>query len=221
MRNIWFTADLHFGHSNIVKYSNRPFKNTDGTIDTNRHDRTLIANWNAFVKPGDDVYFLGDFCYRSKNDALDIRKKLNGNIFFIEGNHDSAAHQIRESFVWFKQLHRIKADAIEIVLCHYAMRVWDKSHYGVWNLYGHSHNSLPEDMNALSIDVGVDAVAMRLAGKKQGDPIEGTLECDYRPLNIHEIAEIMKTKTFAPIDHHGKDRHSHNDTDAKTLVPDA
>ena len=30
-----------------------------------------------------------------------------------------------------------------VVLCHYAMRVWDRSHYGSWHLYGHSHGNLP------------------------------------------------------------------------------
>ena len=33
----------------------------------------------------------------------------------------------------------------DIVLCHYAMRVWQKSHYGAWMLYGHSHGTLPDN----------------------------------------------------------------------------
>ena len=83
----WFVSDTHFGHANIIKYSKRPF----ATVQ--EHDRQLIENWNVHVKPGDDVFFLGDFAYRSQQDALDIRRKLNGAIYFIEGNHDSAAWQ--------------------------------------------------------------------------------------------------------------------------------
>jgi calcineurin-like phosphoesterase family protein len=43
-----------------------------------------------------------------------------------------------------------------IVLHHYAQRVWNKSHYGSWHLYGHSHNKLPEIPGNLSFDIGVD-----------------------------------------------------------------
>jgi calcineurin-like phosphoesterase family protein len=42
-----------------------------------------------------------------------------------------------------------------LVLCHYGMRVWNKSHHGAIQLYGHSHGNLPGDSQ--SCDVGVDA----------------------------------------------------------------
>ena len=43
-----------------------------------------------------------------------------------------------------------------VVLDHYPMRSWNKSHYGSWQLYGHHHGTLPEDPNAFQMDVGVD-----------------------------------------------------------------
>ena len=43
---------------------------------------------------------------------------------------------------------------VEIFLCHYAMRVWNKSHWNVPHLYGHSHGNLPSQ--GLSFDIGVD-----------------------------------------------------------------
>jgi calcineurin-like phosphoesterase family protein len=204
MKDVWFTSDTHFGHSNIVKYSARPFLNDAGEIDIEAHDHQLVHNWNNLVKPKDDVFFLGDFCYRNKEGAEHIREKLNGTIYFIEGNHDSSAFQIRNSFAWYKNLHAVKVNGQEIVLCHYAMRVWNKSHHGVWHLYGHSHNSLPDISTSLSFDVGVDATAMRLSGKVQGEPCGGCRPEDYRPLHFDEVAKIMGTKVFQPIDHHGK-----------------
>ena len=51
----FFTADTHFGHANIIKYTNRPFDSP------NHMDDILIANWNAVVGPDDEVYHLGDF----------------------------------------------------------------------------------------------------------------------------------------------------------------
>lgn len=42
-----------------------------------------------------------------------------------------------------------------ITLCHYAMRVWNKSHFNAWQLYGHSHGTLPSA--GKQHDVGIDA----------------------------------------------------------------
>ena len=51
---VFFTADLHIGHANIIKLNKRPFK----TIE--EMDNALIDNWNAKVTPNDTVYILGD-----------------------------------------------------------------------------------------------------------------------------------------------------------------
>ena len=45
----YFIADPHFGHTNILQLSNRPFN----TIQ--EHDGTLIKNWNNVVKPTDEI----------------------------------------------------------------------------------------------------------------------------------------------------------------------
>ena len=45
-------------------------------------------------------------------------------------------------------------DGQQLVLCHYAMRVWPGQHQGAIQLYGHSHGNLPG--TATSCDVGVD-----------------------------------------------------------------
>jgi calcineurin-like phosphoesterase family protein len=81
----WFTADHHFGHSNIIKYCNRPFKNIG------EHDYKLIRLWNSRVKEEDIVYYLGDFCFKSLKDrtAKYYIDQLNGKIIFIRGNHDT------------------------------------------------------------------------------------------------------------------------------------
>ena len=46
----YFTADLHFGHANIIKFCNRPFKSVEDM------DKTLIRNWNETVQPDDEIY---------------------------------------------------------------------------------------------------------------------------------------------------------------------
>lgn len=77
----FFISDTHFNHEKaITHFEFRPFKNVD---DMNKK---LIFNWNQRVKQEDEVYFLGDFCF--KGNYKTWREKLNGNIIFVRGNHD-------------------------------------------------------------------------------------------------------------------------------------
>ena len=54
----YFTSDLHLGHENIIRFSNRPFSTLD------EMNRTLVDNWNSRVTERDDVFVLGDMFYR-------------------------------------------------------------------------------------------------------------------------------------------------------------
>lgn len=80
---IYFCADQHFGHTNIIKFCNRQF----GTVDAmNRH---ITESWNKVVKPEDEVYILGDLFFKlTKRAARYILSKLNGKKYIIKGNHD-------------------------------------------------------------------------------------------------------------------------------------
>lgn len=177
----YFTADTHFGHANIIKYCNRPFANAE------EMDEKLILNWNTVVMPGDTVYHLGDFSLGFKP-AHDYLKRLNGNIIFCWGNHDNALRKHQrdgsQMRVAIADLRDVTVEGQRMTLCHYAMRVWNKSHHGAWHLYGHSHGTLPDDPNSLSLDVGVDC-------------------WNYTPVSMEQLKARMKTKAFKPLDHHG------------------
>jgi calcineurin-like phosphoesterase family protein len=156
-------------------------------------DAALISNWNTVVKPGDKVFHLGDFCFKGNNTWEHYRNQLNGNITLIKGNHDKIQDgQVAHLFDGVYDYLELKVndkdardDTQLIVLCHYAFRVWNKSHHGAWHLYGHSHGTLPDDPNSQSFDCGVDCH-------------------NYKPLSYQEVKNIMKTKSFTPIDHHGE-----------------
>ena len=77
---VFFTADCHFGHDNIVKYAKRPFK--DGT----HMNSEIVKRWNKTVNSDDLVYHVGDFAF--KNNTLRFERLLNGTIVHIAGNHD-------------------------------------------------------------------------------------------------------------------------------------
>lgn len=154
--NIFFTSDEHFDHDNIIKFCNRPFANTE------EMQEKLIENHNSIVKKGDYVYHLGDMFWKTltPTKAMNIMYRLNGRHQYIWGNHDKVLHQnasLREMFVSFDDIVNLRLNGYpNIVLCHYAMKVWNGSHRGAWHLYGHTHATLPED-ETLSFDVGVDA----------------------------------------------------------------
>lgn len=233
---IWFTSDFHFGHKNILKYCFRPFESVQ------EMNERLIDNINKYVKNTDTLYNLGDWSFDHTRkspiaNADFYRSKINcNNIISITGNHDPhyengvAKKEFASVFSACYNMLRIKVDMgpntvkrQEIVLNHYAMRIWNKSHHGSWHLYGHSHYTLPDDPFALSTDVGVDAVAGRATGltiegmnlpknsqASNMTPSEliaiaksvGLKQENYRPISIFEVETLMSNKSFKPIDHH-------------------
>jgi len=192
---IFFTSDLHFGHHNIIKYCNRPFKDAD------EMDETLIRNWNeiiletdtkVFTEP-DEVYIIGDLSLAPPERTAQILDRLNGKKTLIRGNHDK---RLVKKFSYILKDRGIEVfDLLEIApligdkkqpitLCHYPMKVWNHSHQGAWMLHGHSHGNLPDNPDALIMDVGVDCHK-------------------YWPVPIDLIYHKMSEKKWKPVDHHG------------------
>lgn len=170
---IFFTADQHYNHKNIIRYCNRPFASVE------EMNEILIENHNKVVKEKDTVYNLGDFIFTRKLDTFStVVDRLNGKQHFISGSHDYWAKQlltsVREIEVIYSQKYKVS-----IVLCHYAMRVWPKSHYGSWQLYGHSHGRLPLPGIGKQMDVGVDC-------------------WNFFPISIDFVVEYMKKQPDNP-----------------------
>jgi len=158
----FFTADEHYGHTNIIKYCNRPFS------DVKEMDNQIIERHNKVVGYEDIVIHAGDFTMRKdKREVENYIKRLNGKHIFIRGSHD---YWMDDSYP--EILERTIGD-ISIVVCHYAMRVWAKSHYNSWQLFGHSHGKL--EGVGKQIDIGVDTH-------------------NFYPYSLDEIIQIMAKK---------------------------
>jgi calcineurin-like phosphoesterase family protein len=196
MSQIFFTADTHWGHDNILIHDERPFASIE------EHDAELIRRWNEVVAKGDRVYHLGDFCWRKPARWLEILDQLNGQKYLIRGNHDGSGlnSEVESRFIWVKDLYLLKIkgdpdrerlqpklDKMYIHLCHYSMRVWWQSGRGSWHLYGHSHGSLPEEHNSFSFDVGASCHG-------------------YRPISLDRVKELMAKKPRWEAKHHGEVR---------------
>lgn len=189
-QNVWFASDYHFCHSNIIKYDNRPFANVQ------EMDHTLIENWNELVDVNDTVIYMGDLCFdRSGGAAKSIVDQLNGKIHFVLGNHDKEK-DIRKLGRFETVSDYINLSILDeenprkyqgIMIMHYPILSWDKSHHGEWHLHGHSHQSLvlnnPEYYKRKVLDMGCNG-------------------WDYKPVSYSQIKEIMKTKVIESVDHH-------------------
>ena len=166
---VYFTSDTHFGHANIIKYCNRPY------ATVHEMDMKLIANWNERIGNDDIVYHVGDFSM-NKKDRRRVLPLLHGKKHLIKGNHDGGV-RLDEGWESVQDYKEVSINGQHIVLFHYAMRVWNRSHRGSWHLYGHSHGTLPDDPKSLSFDIGVDSNGLK-------------------PLSFDEVKAIMDTKEW-------------------------
>ncbi|MBR0159988.1 MAG: hypothetical protein IJQ02_01640 [Oscillospiraceae bacterium] len=79
---IYYIADMHFGHENVLKFDNRPFESVEQMTET------VVSRWNERVTEEDTVYVLGDAFWKNEAQSMAIFRRLNGHKQLICGNHD-------------------------------------------------------------------------------------------------------------------------------------
>lgn len=173
----FFTADLHAGHDNIIKFCNRPF------TSVNQMNWSLIDNWNSKVNKSDYVWVLGDLSFMNQEKTADFVSHLHGRINVILGNHDKTLRGPVLNFldsdpVAYKELSFAESRAprgkLDIILFHYPIISWNKAFYGSWHLHGHVHSpqNKRKKPGRKMLDVGVDGN-------------------DFYPYSYSEICEVM------------------------------
>ena len=210
---VFFSSDLHGFHRNICGGTSKWLKPEAWPIPYNEwkdnearkkfckehHVRDfpdpetmtdlIVDNINSRVKETDTLIVAGDWSFGHISNIRALRMRIKcQNLHLIYGNHDGDIIDRRNGFQdLFSSVQFVKDIEVEkqqIFLSHYSHRVWNKSHRGVWHLFGHSHGNLPDDPNSLSMDVGVDTHPYMM------------------PYSFDEIASIMSKKTFKPVDNH-------------------
>lgn len=164
MNNVYFTADLHFGHRRILElYHKRPFA---AAQDINAHDEFLIQRWNEIADKGDDIYILGDFSLRPVAETRRILERLNGRKYLCPGNHDSSLKSLGRYFVRVQQIMEVRFKAsrfpflkedVRMVLCHYPLLEWNGISDGVIHLHGHTHGNRSGSPTVRQYDIGIDS----------------------------------------------------------------
>lgn len=125
-------SDTHFGHANIIKYCNRPFK------DVAEMDSIMVKNWNETVSNNDMVLHLGDVGLGKKEYIKNILKQLNGRKILIKGNHDNWTDKFYKE-CGFEYVSRFPIVWNEFfLLSHAPLALSETTPY--YNYYGHVHN---------------------------------------------------------------------------------
>lgn len=194
-QNIFFISDLHLGHKNVIKFDNRPF------VDINDMNVQLIKRWNSVVSTDDIVYYLGDLYLSSDKIARWFLNQINGKIYFIMGNHDKIIkirgfNRFEDIYEYGTEINVLDNDSglnrgtngyQRIILSHYPILSWNKSHYSSWHLHGHSHGNLvkilPDYYKRKVMDIGCNLI-------------------NYTPISYNDIKNIMNKKQILKVDHH-------------------
>ncbi|MBQ1685907.1 MAG: metallophosphoesterase family protein [Ruminococcus sp.] len=134
-RRIFYIADMHFGHKNILKYDKWPF------ADTGQMDAEIIRRWNERVGGDDTVYVLGDAFFKGEERSIEIMQRLNGHKRLIRGNHDRNNGKLLKLWESVSEYEEIKDGEHLVVLSHYPMLFYNHQHDGAVMLYGHVHNT--------------------------------------------------------------------------------
>jgi calcineurin-like phosphoesterase family protein len=170
---LWFTADEHFGHGNIIRYTGRPF------LSVHTMNVALAATWHASVAEDDDVWVLGDVAMGHLGKSLAFIQGLPGVKHLLVGNHDRMFKDGPRRQDWEARYQAAGFDEIvygqvefdlaghQVTLCHFPYR--GDSHAtdryvnerpvdtGGWLLHGHVHERWRQSNR--QINVGVDAWA--------------------------------------------------------------
>lgn len=175
--NLYFTADSHFNHANIIKFCNRPFNNVE------QMNETLIDNWNQVVGKDDIVFHLGDFCLGGAAEWTKLLDRLNGKIYLILGNHD--LKNIRQGFIQrFEHVALqmfITVDKQKMYLSHYPFLCFEGGYKDVWQLFGHVHTR--------KNNTGIDAERLQYLYPTQYDV--GVDNNDFKPVSFEEVKVII------------------------------
>lgn len=126
---LWFWSDQHFGHKNIISFSNRPF----GDLDHMHHQ--LLANYKKVIGEDDVVVWIGDVSFAGTTATNEWLKEFPGYKILVVGNHD-IDHGKLKNFD-FHEVHTSLSFGDFIVTHHPWVNMLP---HNMWNIHGHMHD---------------------------------------------------------------------------------
>ncbi len=182
-------SDTHAFHKNIIKGCSewsdtskcRPFSSID------EHNTYMANKINSVVQPNDRIIHAGDWSFGGIDKVKMFRDMINcKNIELLYGNHDThimSDPKLQKLFNRCDLFRTMKLDGQMVVICHYALQVWENNHRGWFMLHGHSHGNLNHDNDGKILDLCVE-------------------NHDYTPWSMDEIKDYMSSREIVAKDHH-------------------
>lgn len=191
-RNLFFTADFHLFHKNVIRFDKRPF------ADVDEMHAAIEDGWNKTVTENDVVIYLGDLSFARREDQREVEalvKRLKGEIHYVLGNHDrkddirrmnrflSIEDYLEVSLKHFGLEHKassiVKPIDTLFTCFHYPIYSWNKGHHGSYMIHGHCHGNLHhgEDASFYNNRRVIDV---------------GCMLTDYKPISYSEVIEKLE-----------------------------
>ena len=140
MRDIFIISDTHFGHANMLRFTDsktgaRVRPQWESADDMDEH---MVERWNAVVRDEDIVYHLGDV-YLGNDAGRRILPRLRGRKRLILGNHDNGKdqnlHKVFDKILMWRMFPEFNC-----LLTH--VPVHESAMFKVqYNLHGHIHQN--------------------------------------------------------------------------------
>lgn len=172
---VWFSSDLHVGHTNIMKFC--PITRVADSVED--MNNKILAAHQEVVGPNDHLFILGDVFFSKEDYSYEWLSKVPGKKHLIWGNHDQViqkSEKIQGLFESIDQYLEITVNTIRVVMFHYPIEEWNSMHRGAYHLHGHTHGNLGIKRPFRSKDVGIDCRE----------------QADFRPFSWTEINNELK-----------------------------
>lgn len=171
----WLWSDLHLGHDNIIRYTQRPF------ADAEQMDASLYANWAATVPAQDALIFVGDVAMRAAvggHTWARIRAAQGAPKHLVFGNHDlTGSGELRvDGFDTVSAALCIDGDP-PLLCTHMPLAEVPR---GCVNVHGHTHAEPPRRSRHINVSVE---------------------QLEYRPVSIQRVrglAQVLVAERYPP-----------------------
>ena len=155
---VWITSDLHFLHTNIISYCDRPFFDVGSMTDA------LIATLQKVPKD-ELIIFNGDMAIGDYQRSVNLMRLLPGRKILVAGNHDltrdgkcklAFEKDLFEAVVPFLAWQGYQRRLV--VVSHYPILIPDTyKNTPVLNYHGHLHEkTMPSELMIKYMNVGWD-----------------------------------------------------------------
>lgn len=212
---IWFTSDLHLGHTNIIKYSERPFMLKD-ILEIERLVEESYKHEHSqayLIQKANDAE-----CYHIKKQATKLMDDtLIDNINAVVKPNDTLYHL--GDFTFDERKYRGYRERINCKKIHFIRGNHDKLNNRDVHLFAsvsdykeirHRDTKIVLAHYAFRVWNKCHRGSWHLYGHSHGTlPDIGNksfdvgVDCwDYKPVSLEQVEEEMSKRTFQPIDHH-------------------